>query len=133
RPADRRRHDGAGTAHPHRRRGRTGIRAFAHLGGVGRVRSPMKQITVLLRRLLPYLPESARRFLLWYSIVAALLSIVDVLALMLLALTLASAATGSAISLPIVGALPESALIWMIVGLSALVIAKSAANVGLQW
>lgn len=93
----------------------------------------MKQITVLLRRLLPYLPESARRFLLWYSIVAALLSIVDVLALMLLALTLASAATGSAISLPIVGALPESALIWMIVGLSALVIAKSAANVGLQW
>lgn len=93
----------------------------------------MKQITGLLRRLLPYLPHSARRFLLWYSVVAALLSIVDVLALMLLALTLASAATGSAVSLPIVGALPDSALVWMIVGLSALVIAKSAANVGLQW
>lgn len=93
----------------------------------------MKQIVILLRRLLPYLPVSARRFLLWYSIVSAVLSIVDVIALMLLALTLAAAATGSAISLPVVGTMPESGLVWMIAGLSVLVIAKSAANVGLQW
>jgi ATP-binding cassette subfamily C protein len=93
----------------------------------------MTQITTLLRKLLPYLPPAARRFLLWYSVVAAILSIVDVLALMLLALTLASAATGSAIDLPLIGQLPPGAVPWMVVILSALVIAKSAANVGLQW
>lgn len=93
----------------------------------------MKQIITLLRRLLPYLPVSARRFLLWYSIVSGVLSIIDVVALMLLAVTLAAASTGNAISLPIVGVLPEDALVWLIVVLSVLVIAKSAANVGLQW
>ncbi len=93
----------------------------------------MKQILVLLRRLLPYLPHAARRFLLWYSIVSALLSIVDVVALMLLALTLAAAATGTAVQLPLVGTLPPDSMVWLIVILSAIVIAKSAANVGLQW
>ncbi|MCR2824032.1 ABC transporter ATP-binding protein [Microbacterium sp. zg.Y909] len=93
----------------------------------------MKQITILLRRLLPYLPASARRFLLWYSVVSAVLAVVDVLALMLLALTLAAAATGSGVELPLIGGLPEGALVWLIVVLSVVVIAKSAANVGLQW
>jgi len=93
----------------------------------------MKQISLLLRRLLPYLSPSARRFLLWYSVLSAVLSIIDVLALMLLALTLAAASTGSAIVLPVIGALPQGVLVWLIIVLAALVIAKSAANVGLQW
>ena len=93
----------------------------------------MKQISVLLRRLLPYLPVPARRFLLWYSLITAALSIVDVVALMLLALTLAAAATDTPVSLPIVGVVPQENIVWLIVILSALVIAKSAANVGLQW
>jgi len=93
----------------------------------------MKLIATTLRRLLPYLPESARRFLIWYCVLTAVLSVVDVVALMLLALTLAAAAAGSAVSLPLVGPLPEQAVPWMIGILSLLVIGKSAANVGLQW
>jgi ATP-binding cassette subfamily C protein len=93
----------------------------------------MGQITKLLKRLLPYLPSAARHFLLWYSLVSAVLSIVDVIALLLLALTLAAAATGNPIVLPVIGTLPPESVVWMIVILSALVIGKSAANVGLQW
>lgn len=93
----------------------------------------MKAIVVLLRRLVPHLPQSARRFLVWYSVLTAVLSIVDVLALLLLALTLAAAATGSAISLPIVGTLSPDVILWLIIVLSVVVVAKSAAGVGLQW
>ncbi|QEW02453.1 ABC transporter ATP-binding protein [Microbacterium lushaniae] len=93
----------------------------------------MKLIASTLRRLMPYLPASARRFLLWYCGVTAVLAVVDVVALMLLALTLAAAAAGNTVSLPIVGTVPESAVPWMIVVLSILVVGKSAANVGLQW
>lgn len=93
----------------------------------------MKLIIATLRRLLPYLPADARGFLLWYSIVTAVLAAVDVVALMLLALVLAAAATGTTISLPIVGQLPPESIGWLILVLSVLVIGKSAANVVLQW
>lgn len=93
----------------------------------------MKQILATLRRILPYLPASAKRFLLWYCIVTAVLSVIDVIALMLLALTLAAAATGNTVSLPIIGSIPMDSIGWLILVLSLLVIGKSAANVGLQW
>ncbi len=93
----------------------------------------MKLIVTTLRRLMPYLPARARRFLVWYGVLTAVLSIVDVVALMLLALVLAAAATGNSVSLPLIGELPASSLPWLIGVLSVLVVAKSAANVGLQW
>src|SRR5690606_15182998 len=80
-----------------------------------------------------FLPRSARSFLLTFGIVSAVLSIVDVVALMLLALTLAGTITGGGIELPVIGAIPESELLWLILVLAAVVIAKSAANVWLQW
>src|SRR5690606_9237249 len=80
-----------------------------------------------------FLPRSARSFLLTFGIVSAVLSIVDVVALMLLALTLAGTITGGGIELPVIGAIPESELLWLILILAAVVIAKSAANVWLQW
>ncbi|WP_203137754.1 ABC transporter ATP-binding protein [Microbacterium sp. JZ31] len=93
----------------------------------------MTQIVVLLRRLWPFLPHEARRFLVGYSLVSAVLSIVDVVALMLLAVVLASAVSGGSMTLPLIGAIPADALIWMILVLSAVVILKSAANLWLTW
>lgn len=82
---------------------------------------------------MPYLPSNARKFLIWYCVLTALLAIVDVIALMLLALVLAAAATGNAVALPLVGALEGDTVPWLILVLSVLVVGKSAANVGLQW
>lgn len=93
----------------------------------------MNLILRTLRRLFPFLPSSARTFLLVFGIVSALLAVVDVTALMLLALTLAGAVTGVAISLPLVGEIPQDQAVWLILILAAVVIAKSAANVWLQW
>lgn len=93
----------------------------------------MTHIANLLRRLWPFLPSDARRFLIGYSVVSALLSIVDVVALMLLAVVLASAVSGGTLSLPLVGTLPGDWLVWLILILSAVVIFKSAANLWLTW
>lgn len=93
----------------------------------------MKNIVKTLRRLLPFLPRSARSFLVVFGIVSAVLSIVDVVALMLLALTLAGTITGGGIELPLIGSIPQDQLLWLILVLAAVVIGKSAANVWLQW
>ncbi|MFC7790060.1 ABC transporter ATP-binding protein [Microbacterium sp. MAHUQ-60] len=68
-----------------------------------------------------------------FGLISAGLAIVDVTALMLLALTLAGTVAGSGASLPLVGPIPEDQLVWLILILAAVVIAKSAANVWLQW
>jgi ATP-binding cassette subfamily C protein len=93
----------------------------------------MIQIVRSLRRLLPFLPGSARRFLVVFSVVSALLAVVDVVALMLLALTLAASISGDPIVLPVVGTIPPDQVVWVILLLAVIVIAKSAANVWLQW
>ncbi|WP_127472828.1 ABC transporter ATP-binding protein [Microbacterium sulfonylureivorans] len=93
----------------------------------------MVQIVRTLRRLLPLLPSSASRFLLGFSIVSSVLAIVDVVALMLLAVVLAGVVAGSGAQLPLVGAIPQDQVVWLVLILAGVVIAKSAANVWLQW
>lgn len=93
----------------------------------------MREIIRTLRRLLPMLPASAGRFLLVFGVVSAVLAIIDVTALMLLALTLAGTVAGEGASLPVIGVIPQDRLVWLILILAAVVIAKSAANVWLQW
>ncbi|MCH6231352.1 ABC transporter ATP-binding protein/permease [Microbacterium sp. CFH 31415] len=92
----------------------------------------MVQIVRTLRRLLPLLPASASRFLLVFGIVSAVLAIIDVAALMTLAVVLAGTVAGG-VQLPLVGAIPQDRVIWLILVLAGVVIAKSAANVWLQW
>lgn len=93
----------------------------------------MGDIVRTLRRLLPLLPSSTGRFLLMFGIVSAVLAVVDVTALMLLALTLASTVAESGVSLPLIGQIPQNQVAWLVLILAAVVIAKSAANVWLQW
>jgi len=93
----------------------------------------MRDIVRTLKRLLPLLPSSAGRFLLSFGIVSAILAVIDVTALMLLALTLAGTVAGSGAALPLIGKIAQDQLIWLILILAAIIIAKSAANVWLQW
>ncbi|WP_400994017.1 ABC transporter ATP-binding protein [Agromyces sp. GXQ0307] len=93
----------------------------------------MNRILVSLRRLLPFLPSSARSFLIGFSLVSAALAAIDVLALMLLALTLAASVTGEDVVLPVIGTVPQDQVLWLILVLAAVVILKSAVNVWLQW
>lgn len=93
----------------------------------------MTEIVRTLRRLLPLLPSSASRFLLVFGVVSAILALIDVTALMLLAVALAGTVAGSGASLPVVGTIPQDQLVWLILILAGVVIAKSAANVWLQW
>lgn len=93
----------------------------------------MGLIVRTLRRLLPFLPQSARRFLLVYALISTALSVIDILALMLLALTLAATITGQTIELPLVGTIDPDQVVGLILILAAIVILKSASNVWLQW
>lgn len=93
----------------------------------------MKLISTTLRRLLPFLPATARRFLIMFGVVSALLSVIDVIALMVLALALAGIVTGGGLQLPVIGAIPQTHVLTLILILAGVVIAKSAANVWLQW
>lgn len=93
----------------------------------------MKLILVQLRKIAPYLTNDAKRFLWYFSIASAVLSVLDVIALMLLAAVLAGGVSGGQISIPLVGAVPADTLPLMILALSGVVLLKSAMSVGLQW
>jgi ABC-type multidrug transport system fused ATPase/permease subunit len=92
----------------------------------------MKESLTALRRVFPYLPARDRRFLMWFAAVAAILAVIDVFALMLLALTLGSVAVGGEVSLPIVGLVPNGSAGWIIGIMSAVVVAKSVTHVWMQ-
>jgi len=93
----------------------------------------MIQIFRTLRRLLPFLPTSAGKFLGVFAVISSLLALVDVVALMLLALTLAASVTKQDIVLPLIGAVDADQVLWLILILAVIVVGKSAANVWLQW
>lgn len=93
----------------------------------------MKVIITTLRRILPYLPDGAQRFLTWFGILSAILAIVDVVALLVLAVTLAAAVSGTNFNIPVIGTIDSSATVWVILVASILVVAKSAISVWLQW
>lgn len=93
----------------------------------------MSRIIRTLRRIMPFLPHSARRFLWWFSVLSAVLSIVDVIALMLLAVTVSSALQGGMVQIPILGSVGQGSLPMVILVLSLLIIGKSAAALLLQW
>lgn len=93
----------------------------------------MGHIVQTLRRLLPFLPSSARVFLVVFATVSAVLALIDIAALMLLALALAGTVAGAGVSLPLVGSVSQEQIVLLILILALVVVAKSAANVWLQW
>lgn len=93
----------------------------------------MKQVLSLYREVLAALPPGGRRFLWTYSWLLASLAIFDAAALGLLALVLAPVATGAPVVLPLVGELDTYGVVWAILAICAIMIAKSAFAVLITW
>lgn len=86
-----------------------------------------------VKQLLPYLPANARRYILQYIIISSLLSLLDVVALMLLALSLSSMLQGVPVKIPLVGEIPPEQYVWLLLTVSLLVLVKSLLTLLQQW
>lgn len=93
----------------------------------------IRSILRVRRELMRELPAWSRGFLVRYSIWTSLLALVDIAALMLLALVLGVAASGGSLSVPVIGTFPIDMLPWLVLIVVGAVIAKSAVNMLLQW
>jgi len=93
----------------------------------------VKQVLSLYREVLAVLPPGGRRFVWTYSWLLASLAIFDAAALGLLAIVLGPVAIGSPVVLPFVGELDTTGVIWVILVICAILIAKSVFAVYVTW
>ncbi|WP_292794826.1 ABC transporter ATP-binding protein [Microbacterium sp. UBA6633] len=93
----------------------------------------MKLIWKTLRSVVPLLPARAQRFLWMYVISTSALAILDVAALMLLAVSVTSMVQMEDVTLPVIGTITSDGYIWIIATVAILIITKSALAVTLQW
>lgn len=93
----------------------------------------MRPTIDLYRKVLAVLPGGGRRFLWTYSWLLASLALFDAAALGLLALVLGPVSTGGTVVLPIVGALDTTGVVWAIVVICAILVAKSLLSVLVTW
>lgn len=93
----------------------------------------MKELWALYRELVTALPTGARRFLQGYSVGLGALSILDAAALMLVAVVIGPLATGSSVTLPLIGEI-SGARVFVVLGVVCLlIVVKGAASVLLLW
>lgn len=93
----------------------------------------MKDTIALLRQLLPYFPASARRYIGWYTVVSCLLSVLDVAALSLLALSMTAMLAGDPIAIPGLAPIGPAGYVWVILVVSFLIILKSMLTLAQRW
>ncbi|MGO2520649.1 MAG: ABC transporter ATP-binding protein [Microbacterium sp.] len=82
---------------------------------------------------MPHLPADARSYLVRYIVLSCLLAILDVAALMLLAVTLPAMTTNTPIALPLIGTIDQDSFVWIIVAVALLILLKSGLSVLQQW
>lgn len=93
----------------------------------------MKALVDALRSLLPLLPKDAQRFLIRYAVSASLVSLLDIVALGLMAMMLAPLATQKPVSLPLIGQVEGSQVVWVLVVVCVLMVSKSLIALAQQW
>lgn len=93
----------------------------------------MIRVLAKLRELMPYLPADARGYLVRYVVLSCLLAVLDVAALMLLAVTLPPLTTGVSVTLPLIGEITQDAFVWVIATVAALILLKSGLSALQQW
>ena len=81
----------------------------------------MKSMWRTLNELFDIMPSGARRFYLIYSILTGMLAGLDTVALALVVVTMSAFASGKPIDIPLIGELPESATIWIVIIVCALI------------
>jgi ATP-binding cassette, subfamily B, bacterial PglK len=85
------------------------------------------------RDLLHWLPGNAKSYLWRYIFVSCLLTVLDISAIMLLALCLAPMLTGSSINFPVVGTIGPDQYVWIVGAVAFLILAKSVLAIVQQW
>src|SRR5690554_4569387 len=94
---------------------------WRHLPGY---RRRMKQFLSLSGELLASLPANARRFIIGYSVALALLATLDAASLGLLAIVVTPLATGTPVTLPLLGVVEGAGIFWLIGVVCFLVLIK---------
>ncbi|MHC2999657.1 ABC transporter ATP-binding protein [Microbacterium sp. HJ5] len=93
----------------------------------------MKAVFSTLRTLTPLLPRGARRFIAVYIVASSLLAILDIAALMLLAVAFGAMVQENGITLPILGRIAGTSAMTLLVVVCGLIVAKSILSTWLQW
>ena len=93
----------------------------------------MKVALRQLRSLIPYLPRTAKGYIRRYVIISSLLSLLDIAALMLLALSLSSMMSGADVNIPVVGTVTPDQYIWLLLSVSFLILLKSSLSLLQNW
>ena len=93
----------------------------------------MKQVLSLYREVVAALPAGGRRFLWTYSWLLASLAIFDAAALGLLALVLGPVIVKDPVVLPLIGEVTGNGLVWVMLVICVLLIAKSAFALLVTW
>lgn len=93
----------------------------------------MKVALKQLRAIIPYLGPSARGYIRTYIIVSCLLSLLDIAALMLLALSLSSMLSGADVNIPVIGTITPDQYIWLLLSVSILILLKSSLSLLQNW
>ncbi len=93
----------------------------------------MKAVLALYREVLAVFPAGGRRFLHFYAWLLASLAIFDVAALGLLAIVVGPVAVGQPVVLPIFGELDTVGVVWTILAICALMVAKGVFAVLVTW
>ena len=84
----------------------------------------LKALVGILRELMPLLPRSGRRFLKLYAVLLGLLALLDAFSLGLLAVVISPLVSGHPLTLPGIGTVSTTGLIWLLVIICAVVVLK---------
>jgi ABC-type multidrug transport system fused ATPase/permease subunit len=93
----------------------------------------LRHLRRTLRELLPLLPSNARRFLILFGVLSAVLALLDAAALGVFALVLNQILKGGDMSLPVFGRISQEFGLLLLVGSAMVMILKSVLNIWLQW
>ncbi|MFK4729868.1 ABC transporter ATP-binding protein [Agromyces mediolanus] len=93
----------------------------------------MKLVWRTFRDLLPWLPGNAQSYLWRYVVISCLLAVLDIAAIMLLALSLAPMLSGASMTFPVIGTIGPDQYIWIVSAVAGLILAKSILAMVQQW
>jgi ABC-type multidrug transport system fused ATPase/permease subunit len=93
----------------------------------------MKMILTTFRRLMPLLPSNAQRYIWSYIFGTSIIALFDIATLGVLAISLTAMIGGNAATLPLIGTIPKSDDILLLLVVSLVIILKSIISVTVQW
>ncbi|WP_166866283.1 ABC transporter ATP-binding protein [Salinibacterium sp. ZJ70] len=93
----------------------------------------MKSVISLYRQVLEVFPEGGRSFLLRYSWLLASLAVFDAAALGLLALVIAPISAGVPVTIPLIGELDDTGVVWAIAVICVLMVLKGVLATLVTW